>query len=278
MNQVRVNGQLPTGGAQCCDADMDGRGVLAAFDEQIRRRPEAGPGIIIEGDVHVVRVVASGEGWSGVTWSDLADSDVDAVIAAQVSRFATAGQPWEWKLYSYDQPSTLPEQLQAAGLVPDEVESLMVAQIADLDLTVPPPDGVELVQVDDEGGVEALVQVHDRVFGGDHGAMGREVLAGLRRQPRPVEAVVAMADGAPVSAGRVNFHEGTDFASLWGGGTIPAWRGRGVFRSLVSHRAAAARARGFRYLQVDASPDSRPILQRLGFLQLATTTPYKLRV
>ncbi len=253
---------------------MDGRDVLAAFDEQVRRRPEAGRGVV-ERDEYVARVVASGEGWSGVTWSDLAGADVDGVIAAQVSRFA--GHAWEWKLYSYDQPLTLPERLQAAGLVADEVESLMVAHISDLDLAVPPPAGVDLVQVVDERGVQMLVQVHDRVFGGDHGAMGREVLAGLGVQPRRVAAVVAMADEGPVAAGRVNFHQGTDFASLWGGGTIPAWRGRGVFRALVSHRAATARARGFRYLQVDASPDSRPILQRLGFIELATTTPYRLR-
>jgi hypothetical protein len=37
-----------------------------------------------------------------------------------------------------------------------------------------------------------------------------------------------------------------------------------------------AAARGFRYLQVDASPDSRPILRRLGFAELATTTPFTL--
>ena len=35
-----------------------------------------------------------------------------------------------------------------------------------------------------------------------------------------------------------------------------------------------AAARGYRYLQVDASPDSRPILERLGFIRLARTTPY----
>jgi hypothetical protein len=35
-----------------------------------------------------------------------------------------------------------------------------------------------------------------------------------------------------------------------------------------------AREPGIRYLQVDASPDSRPILERLGFLALTTTTPY----
>jgi hypothetical protein len=47
-----------------------------------------------------------------------------------------------------------------------------------------------------------------------------------------------------------------------------------VFRSLVAHRAAVASGAGFRYLQVDATPDSRPILKRLGFVELATTTPF----
>jgi ribosomal protein S18 acetylase RimI-like enzyme len=257
---------------------MDADGVLAGFDQQVRRRPESGPGTVVEGDDRVVRVVDSTGGWSGVTWSDLADADVDAVIAAQVSRFAVVGARWEWKLSSHDQPSTLPGRLRAAGLVPDEVEALMVAQIADLELAVPPPEGVELLSVVDAGGVEALVRVHDQVFGGDHAAIGRGVLAGLARRPRTVEAVVAMAGSTAVAAGRVNFHAGTDFASLWGGGTIPAWRGRGVFRSLVSHRAAAACRRGFRYLQVDASKNSQPILRRLGFIELATTTPYRFPV
>ncbi|MGH3826595.1 MAG: hypothetical protein ACRDQX_05395 [Pseudonocardiaceae bacterium] len=33
-------------------------------------------------------------------------------------------------------------------------------------------------------------------------------------------------------------------------------------------------ALGFRYLQVDASSASRPIFQRLGFVELANTTPF----
>ena len=86
--------------------------------------------------------------------------------------------------------------------------------------------------------------------------------------------MVGWSGQTPVTAGRVEFHLGTDFASLWGGGTLPAWRHRGAFRSLVAHRAALASARGFRYLQVDASPESRSILHRLGFVKLATTTPF----
>ena len=73
-------------------------------------------------------------------------------------------------------------------------------------------------------------------------------------------AVVAMAGDVPVCAGRVEFHRGTQFASLWGGGTAAAWRGRGVYRAVVAYRARLAAERGYRYLQVDALPDSEPIL------------------
>ncbi|MBO0514362.1 GNAT family N-acetyltransferase, partial [Streptomyces beijiangensis] len=61
---------------------------------------------------------------------------------------------------------------------------------------------------------------------------------------------------------------------LWGGGTAPEWRGKGIYRALVAYRAAIAAERGYRYLQVDATDDSRPILERLGFTRLSTTTPY----
>ncbi|MHB1612894.1 MAG: GNAT family N-acetyltransferase [Actinomycetes bacterium] len=254
---------------------MDRQGVLAAFDEQIRRHPQA---VGLEGDVEyddgVTRIVPTGDGWAGVAWCNLDQYGADEVIAAQISRFAELFRPWEWKHYSYDQPPDLPDRLVAAGFTCGPAEALLVAEIADLTLDVPPLPGVELLAVSGNEGVDALVAVHDKVFGGDHCAVGRTLLAGLARQPTTVAAVVACAGQTPVAAGRVQFHLGTDFASMWGGGTLPTWRGRGVFRSLVAHRAAEASARGFRYLQVDASPDSRPILKRLGFVELARTTPF----
>jgi ribosomal protein S18 acetylase RimI-like enzyme len=254
---------------------MNRQAVLAAFDEQIRRHPEPeAPDGHVEHDDNVIRSVSVGAGWTGVTWYDLDQVSADAVIAAQISRFAELSHPWEWKHYSYDRPADLPDRLLAAGFTPQPAEALLVAEIADLTLDVPPPPGVELLAVVDEHGAEALVSVHDEVFGGDYCAVSRALLAGLAHRPSTAAAVVAKAGQTPVAAGRVEFHPGTDFASLWGGGTLPAWRGRGVFRSLVAHRATLASARGFRYLQVDASPDSRPILQRLGFVELATTTPF----
>ena len=210
---------------------------------------------------------------SAVAWSDLTETDADEVIAAEVAR---ASGSLEWKLYSHDRPADLPDRLRAAGLRPEPVETLLVAEIADLDLPVAAPDGVRLAVVDDPAGVRTMLRVHDAVFGPGttHPSVAEAVRTALRLRPQPIEAVVAWAGEEPVSAGRVEFHEGTDFASLWGGGTLPAWRGRGVFRALVAHRALLARDRGFRYLQVDALPASRPILERMGFHPLAETTPW----
>ena len=218
----------------------------------------------------------AGEGGrSAVTWSALNEATADAVIAATIDRFGRLGvDEWEWKHYSYDRPADLPRRLRAAGFTAEPSETLMVAEIEDLARDVAPPAGVRLLAVTEQRGVHALVCVHDEVFGEDHAALGRELLARLARRPPTVAAVVAVAGDRPICAGRVEFHPGTEFASLWGGGTVRGWRGHGVFRALVAYRAAEASARGFRYLQVDASPESRPILNRLGFVELATTTPF----
>lgn len=260
-------------------APVDPVAVLAAYDAQVRRDPPAQPGVRVERDRWVTRVVGvEAEGWNGVVWSarELPGAHVDAVIAEQVRRLA--GLDWEWKHYSHDQPTDLPDRLRAAGFVPQPDETLMVAEVGELDLEVPPPPGVDVVLVDDEEGIAAMGRVHQAVFGGDHSGIATELRAALARRPPSVQGLLAVADGAPVSAGRVDLTPGTDFASLWGGGTAAEWRGRGVFRALVSRRAALAAQRGFRYLQVDASADSRPILRRLGFVELATTTPWVRRV
>ena len=54
----------------------------------------------------------------------------------------------------------------------------------------------------------------------------------------------------------------------------PQWRGRGIHRALVTVRAQRAAARGVKYLQVEASNDSAPILRRLGFRAVTTTATY----
>ena len=247
--------------------------MLAAFDEQMRRSPVAGPGVQVETEERLTRTVGTDGSWAAVVWSDLTETDADEAIAAERARATGA---LEWKLYSHDRPADLPDRLKAAGFRPEPVETLLVAEVADLDLPVHPVEGVRVATVEDPSGVDTMLRVHDAVFGPGttHPSVVEAVRTALTLRPRPIEAVIAWAGDEPVSAGRVEFHDGTDFASMWGGGTLPAWRGRGVFRALVGHRARLARDRGFRYLQVDAMPTSRPILEGMGFQPLAETTPW----
>ncbi|GLY19321.1 hypothetical protein Kisp01_63350 [Kineosporia sp. NBRC 101677] len=248
--------------------------VLAAFDEQLRRTGE-GEGAENPEPGRAPRVLNTVKPeWAAVTWSRLDEQDADEVIAAQIGRMAGLNLDWEWKYYSYDTPADLPTRLRAAGFVDEEPESLMVAALDELDL-FDPPEGVRIDPVTDAAGVDRMVAVHDLAFGdGSHRAWGDALLRQLQTAPDEVAAFVVMAGDEPVSAGRMNFHEGSDFASIWGGGTVPQWRRKGIFRALVSHRARYAIDRGFRYLRVDAAPTSRPILARMGFHEIATTVPF----
>ena len=203
-----------------------------------------------------------------------ADADADAVIAAQVAYFAARGEKFEWKLYDYDRPADLGARLLAAGFGAEDEESLMVTEVSAAPTRVDVPAGVRLLPVTDEAGVGLLTDVHERVFGTDASRLRRSLLAQVRDHPEAVAMAVAMAGDQPVCSARIEFLPGTSFASLWGGGTLPEWRGQGIYRALIAYRARLAAARGYRYLYVDASPDSRPILARLGFSRLARTTPY----
>ncbi|MBX7554738.1 GNAT family N-acetyltransferase [Streptomyces sp. NPDC004232] len=254
---------------------MDHTAVLALYDRDVRERARPdGPGARVERAGAVVRQVADAHGWNGVLWSDLDEAGADRAIRDQIARFTSLGRDFEWKLYGHDRPADLGARLTAAGFRAEPEETLLVAETARLALDAEPPAGVRLVEAADEAGVDLVVDVHEKAFGTDGTRLRHRLLARLAADPGTVVAVAALAGDEPVSAARMELVPGTPFAGLWGGGTVEAWRGRGLYRALVAHRARVAAAHGYRYLQVDASPMSRPILQRLGFRTLSTTTPY----
>ncbi|RPK88899.1 MULTISPECIES: GNAT family N-acetyltransferase [Streptomyces] len=253
------------------------------FDRAMREhaRPE-GPGVRVERAGPLVRQVGGPEDWNGVVWSDpaLDAAGADAAIRAQIEHYTALGhEEFEWKLYSHDRPADLGDRLRAAGFVPDPPETLLVAPV-EAPASRPGsgvPEGVVLRPVTDAAGVELMARAHERAFGTDAGRLRRQVLARLEQAGDDFVAIVATAGEEPVSSARMELYPGTGFAGLWGGGTVAEWRGRGLYRALVAHRAAVAAERGYRYLQVDASDLSAPILARLGFSALGTTTPYVYR-
>ncbi|MEU9980819.1 GNAT family N-acetyltransferase [Streptomyces sp. NPDC050856] len=259
---------------------MDEGAVRELFDREMRRDalPDM-PGATVERVAGVMRQTGPAHGWNGVLWSDLGPADADRAIARQIAHFTALGLGFEWKLYAHDRPGDLGGRLRAAGFRPEPEEALLVADAAAVaGLATEPPRGVVLRPVTDAAGVRLMADVHEQAFGTDSGPLARQLTDRLATDPGTVVAVVALAGGRPVSSARVELPPGKAFAGLWGGGTVRDWRGRGVYRALVAHRARIAVARGYRHLQVDASRDSSPILRRLGFTQLSTTTPYRYEV
>ena len=136
------------------------------------------------------------------------------------------------------------------------------------------PDGVVLRQVTSAADMRRIADMESAVWDADRGWTGDHLSREVAAAPDDIVVLTAEAGTRVVAAGWVTFRPGTDFAGLWGGSTLRGWRSRGIYRALVARRAQLAAARDVPYLHVDASSDSAPILRRLGFQALTTTTPY----
>jgi GNAT superfamily N-acetyltransferase len=256
--------------------------LLAIFDHRLRATAEPDePGARLERTDGVLRYVgAQRTDWHGVVHSQLDATTADAAIQAQIAYFRTLGADFEWKLYSHDQPSDLATRLSAAGFSADEPETLFVAEITQLKaagLSESLPEGLSLRPVTTEADADLVAEASDAAFGRGGDRARARVLARLAADPETVWTWLVMAGDQPVSTARMLVHPGTGFASLWGGGTAPEWRGRGIYRALVGRRMRVAAEWGCEYLQVDATDMSRPILERLGFRALSVTTPFEYR-
>jgi GNAT superfamily N-acetyltransferase len=249
--------------------------LLAAYDDQLRGGSEAAD-VPTSSDGPVIRVEYPNRGLvSYRSLADLHDAELDALIARQRDYFAAKSQPVEWKTRGHDLPADLPDRLTAAGFVPEERETVVIAESADIVERLRgrgSVDGVTIRRTVERGDFERIAAMESTVWAMDWSWLTDDL---VRRQATGLTDVfVAEADGEVVSAAWAVYKQGTDFTGLWGGSTLAEWRGKGIYKALVAVRAARAAELGYRYLQVDASDDSSPILQRLGFLAVTTTTPY----
>jgi GNAT superfamily N-acetyltransferase len=252
--------------------------LLRAYDEQMRGLAHQGrPGITIEQDGPLLRVAGQSRGFvAGLRDLGVDGDELDALIARQREFFAARGEAVEWKTRGHDLPADLTERLRAAGFVPENQETVLIGVAADMAADPVLPSGASLCEVTADADMRAIAAMESEVWGQDWSWLADDLIDRIRSAPDDIAvfAVHDRATGRLVSAAWLVFYPGTEFAGLWGGSTLAAWRSRGIYRALVAVRAQRAVERGTRYLEVDASDDSAPILRRLGFRAVATTTPY----
>ncbi|GAA3671444.1 GNAT family N-acetyltransferase [Nonomuraea antimicrobica] len=250
--------------------------LLSAYDQQLRGAPPHPPtGVTYERDGPLLRIVGQFRGFvSAPRDVGLRGADLDRLITRQRDYFAARGEAVEWKTRGHDLPADLPERLRAAGFTPEERETVLLGRAEEMTAAPALPDGVALRQVSADADLRRIAAMESIVWGQDWSWLGDDLIARVSAAPDEIAVLVAEAGEEVVSAAWLVFREGAGIASLWGGSTLPGWRGRGVYRALVAARAALAVARGVTYLHVDASDDSAPILRRLGFHAVTTTTPY----
>lgn len=264
-----------------CNRPVTPDDLLATFHRQIRladRDAETGHVVERDGLVHRNYPRDPAERGAMIESPEGLGDDPDAVIAAQRAFFAERGQSVEWKTYSYDEPADLPARLGAAGFEGEEVEALILGDLEALaDLAESVPEGLRLraIAADD---LPQVARFQDSIWGSGSSWVTGKHFGELAADPDHMQGclVERVDDGLVVTASWVRLTPETQFCGLWGGSTLEPYRRRGLYRASVGYRARLALARGARYVRVDASPNSRPILQRLGLHQVATTTPFVL--
>ena len=263
---------------------MDPAELLSAYDSQLREEAEVVRATAVER--HVPLMWAQFDDGGFVTYRSLDGIEgvaLDALIDTTMVHFReeTDVGTVEWKTRGHDQPADLGERLQAGGFAAQEVETVMVGEAAALTVEVEVTPEVAIRRAGESDDLLADVirvsAMQEAVFGRDSGRDHERVAGQLAGDPEHYQMWLAEVGEEVVGAGTLDIVRGTEFAGLWGGGVIAQWRGRGIYRALVSVRARAALELGIRFMHSDCTAMSRPILERSGLVAVTTTTPYEWR-
>ena len=183
-----------------------------------------------------------------------------------------AHQPQGRSHFSLARPSQSPalaESLARHGYV---LEDMADAWSIEVTAARPPiPDDVRVDRVETLQGLRDMYAVMHASFPRIDPAKGADLAkelsecSGAQARCRRYVAYDA-ASGAPLSTGALNLFPDHGVGFMWGGSTVPAARGRGVYTAVVTARMRNAREAGLRRVALYAlRKTSGPIIQRQGF-------------
>jgi GNAT superfamily N-acetyltransferase len=264
---------------------LDIEQIMCAYNEFERKSIGSLDGKVIA-TPELVKFVSDDDYGSYISYFELTKETAPAAISREKAYFLEKGVSVEWKTYSTDSPSNIGQLLTDQGFVAQEPESFMVlllseerAQVANKELknSLQSQEDVQLVEVFDAQGIKDAIAVQQQVWSEDLSGQYRHLLSLKTQCPNDIAIYVIYHNGQPVTSAWVIFNASSPFAGIWGGSTLEAYRGKGFYSLLLNKRIAQAYSKDKKYLIIDASPMSRPIVEKHGFQYVATTTPYVLQ-
>ncbi|QUJ68767.1 GNAT family N-acetyltransferase [Photobacterium sp. GJ3] len=250
---------------------MNQQEVMAAYNHYERITIEI-PGFEKSLSDGLVRFRSAQAQGGFISFFDLDENNLSSVIHRQIAYFSEGAPFFEWKTYSTDQPASIGQYLTSHGFQQGAPESFMVLDLAEVTPVRPSPGLI--TEVHDFKGIQDAMKVQEAVWQTDQSDHLDNLLYLKQTQPDTVSVYVIYEQEEPVSSAWIIFNGQSPFAGVWGGSTIARCRGKGYYTALLQQRIDDACRRGKRYLTIDASEMSRPIVARHGFQWVAETVPY----
>jgi GNAT superfamily N-acetyltransferase len=256
---------------------MQQQQILALYDRELRvNAPLPGAAFHYERAGTILRLVGPSAAAHDncVVFSRLDATGADAAVAGEIAYFASLGHAFEWKLHGHDEPADLGERLLNHGFAAEPPEMIVVRDLTNEPPRPPAALSIEIHRIRDPAGLSDLVAVQDEVWSDDHAWYGEALARELAADPGQIEILLAYAQARAVATSIMRLHRGTQFGSLWGAATLPAFQRRGLYTALVERHVVTALAAGARLLTVDTNDNSRPVLERIGFHPLVGVQGY----
>jgi GNAT superfamily N-acetyltransferase len=204
--------------------------------------------------------------------STLTAEELNDTVHAVVNHFESLGQSFSWFVSSHDTPENLAEHLQKAGFERGWMLLGMVLSELGNEFPMHPDVTIRRAGLDDRHQISRIYQTG---FIPDKAAS--DLFAEMMETPTMTH-YLAYLDGVdePVGATSAFYIEEYQAVVLEASLIHEAYRGRGIYKSLIAQRLHDAYADGMRLAIVQANvASSAPALRKLGFVEKCTIQSWR---
>lgn len=246
---------------------------LCAFFKELGRSPATA--FVEDGPLVSWHTSIPHSWFNGVLTSTPAPHDADRLIAGRLAYFQERGVgAVSWWLEPQVDAAGWEPHLLRAGFVVDDHTPGMATDLSKLRAAAEPPEGLEILPVQDAGTLQDWIEPFVSGFGLPATLAGdmAELFAGLGLG-LPLRHYLGYLDGEPVATSTL--YLGAGVAGIYNVATRAEARGRGIGTALTLAPLRDAQALGYKVGVLQSSEKGFPVYLRLGFEHLCAISYYK---